>query len=49
MGTIELEVGELGEIINICPECNGKRFRGDVLEVTYKDKTIGVVLNMSVS
>jgi len=30
-----------------CEECEGKRFRKEVLEVKYKDKNIHEVLSMS--
>ncbi len=31
-----------------CGECEGKRYKGEVLEITYKGKNIGDVLSMTV-
>jgi len=32
----------------LCEDCKGKRFKKEILEVTYKDKNIADVLNLSV-
>ncbi len=44
-----VEMQFLSDIILTCDVCKGKRFRGEVLEIRYKDKNIDDVLNMSVS
>ncbi len=31
-----------------CPECRGTRYRPEVLEVKYRDKTIAEVLDLTV-
>lgn len=41
----------LGEHVNIhkvCPKCQGKRYRQDILDIQYNGKTISDVLDMSV-
>ena len=38
----------LADVHLICENCQGKRFKHDVLEVTFKEKTIFDVLDMSV-
>jgi excinuclease ABC subunit A len=44
-----VEMQFLSDIILTCDVCKGKRFRGEVLEIRYKDRNIDDVLNMSVS
>ncbi|PNX49359.1 MAG: excinuclease ABC subunit A [Thermoplasmata archaeon M9B1D] len=47
-GVIKIEMNFLPDIYIECEECKGKRYNGETLEVTYKDKNIANVLNMSV-
>jgi len=44
--TVEMQF--LADVTLVCDECNGKRFKKDVLEVTFRDKNIFDVLNMTV-
>jgi len=43
-----VEMQFLADVHLVCDVCNGKRFKEEVLEVTYKMKSIYDVLNMSV-
>ena len=43
-----VEMQFLADVHLICDVCNGKRFKEEVLEVTYKEKSIHDVLDMSV-
>jgi excinuclease ABC subunit A len=43
-----VEMQFLADVHLICESCNGKRFKEEVLEVKYKDKSIFDVLDMSV-
>ncbi|MEO5673909.1 MAG: excinuclease ABC subunit UvrA, partial [Chitinophagales bacterium] len=47
-GEIIVEMQFLADVHLVCEECNGKRFKEEVLDVTYKDKNIADVLDMSV-
>lgn len=39
----------LGEIKNVCPECNGKRYKSEVLAHSYKNLTIADALELTVA
>ncbi len=43
-----VEMQFLADVHLVCDVCNGKRFKEEVLEVTYKEKNIHDVLEMSV-
>ncbi|MBL7741517.1 MAG: excinuclease ABC subunit UvrA [Chitinophagaceae bacterium] len=43
-----VEMQFLADVHLVCESCGGKRFKEEVLEVKYKDKSISDVLNMSV-
>lgn len=47
-GEVVVEMQFLADVHLKCDACNGRKFKEDVLEVTYKDKTIYDVLSMSV-
>ena len=48
-GFVTVEMQFLPDVKLLCEVCNGKRFKKHVLEVTYKDKNIDDVLNMTIS
>ena len=50
-GAGKLEVGMhfLGNVETTCDVCNGRRYKQDVLEVKYRDKSISGILELSVS
>ena len=47
-GLIKVEMHFLPDVYVTCEECNGKRYNSDALDVTYKDKTISDILEMTV-
>ncbi|MEA2065804.1 MAG: excinuclease ABC subunit A, partial [Thermotogota bacterium] len=44
-----VEMQFLSDVVLTCEACNGKRFKKDILEVTYKGKNIDDILRMSLS
>lgn len=47
-GVIKIEMHFLPDVYVQCPECHGKRYNREALEIKYKDKTISDVLDMTV-
>ena len=47
-GEITVEMQFLADVKLICEDCGGKRFKRDILEVKYKDKSIMDVLDMTI-
>lgn len=47
-GYLTVEMQFLADVTLLCEECNGQRFKKEVLEVMYQDKTIYDVLNMTI-
>lgn len=47
-GEIVVEMQFLSDVGLICEDCNGKRFKNEILEVHYKNKNINDILNLSV-
>ena len=47
-GKKKIELTYLPESFVICPECNGMRFRDDILSVTYKGYSINDILNENI-
>jgi excinuclease ABC subunit A len=47
-GTIEIDMQFLANVSMTCPECNGTRFRREILDVKYRGLTIAEVLNLTV-
>ncbi|MFW9945387.1 MAG: excinuclease ABC subunit UvrA [Candidatus Odinarchaeota archaeon] len=48
-GVQDLQISFLSSYTIPCKECKGMRYKPEILEVKYKDKTISEVLNMTVS
>ncbi|MDB2592594.1 excinuclease ABC subunit UvrA [Gammaproteobacteria bacterium] len=48
-GVIQVNMHFLSDIHVTCETCQGKRFNQETLDVTYKDKSIADILNMTVS
>jgi len=48
-GEIDIDMVFLSDVTLICDQCNGKKYKKEVLEIKYKGKTIDDVLNLSVS
>ena len=48
-GVITLSMSVMGTINQTCPECNGKRFKPEVLQVYWNRKNISEIYNLSIS
>ena len=48
-GEITIEMQFMADLVLECEECHGKRFKREVLDVTFDGKNIHDVLNMTVS
>jgi len=48
-GVIKIEMHFLPDVYIQCPECHGKRYNREALEIKYKGKTISDVLEMTVA
>lgn len=48
-GSINVEMQFMADIVLQCECCHGKRFKNEILEVTYEGKNIDDILNMTVS
>lgn len=48
LGVVSYEMNFLDEIKVVCDECNGKRYKEDVLKLRYKKNNIFDVLNMTI-
>ncbi|MDZ7605258.1 MAG: excinuclease ABC subunit UvrA [Cyclobacteriaceae bacterium] len=47
-GTVKIEMQFMADIYLTCENCGGKRFKSEILEVTYKGKSISDVLELTV-
>ena len=47
-GEVQIEMQFMADIHLVCEACNGKRFKQDILEITYQEKNISDILNMTV-
>ncbi|HMQ08214.1 MAG TPA: excinuclease ABC subunit UvrA [Saprospiraceae bacterium] len=47
-GVITVEMQFLADVELLCEECQGNRFKDEILEVTYNDKNIANVLDLSI-
>jgi excinuclease ABC subunit A len=47
-GEVTIEMQFMADVHLICETCNGKRFKKEVLEVTFEDKNIDDVLSMTI-
>ncbi|NPD93009.1 excinuclease ABC subunit UvrA [Xylanibacter muris] len=48
-GVITVEMQFMADIVLTCENCNGQRFKKDILDVHFKEKNINDVLNMTIS
>ncbi len=48
-GTIKIEMNFLPDVYVMCEDCKGARYNRETLQVHYKGKSIGDVLNMPIS
>jgi excinuclease ABC subunit A len=49
IGQVKIALQYMADHWVTCPDCNGKRYKKQVLDVTYRDKTIADILNMDIS
>jgi excinuclease ABC subunit A len=47
-GYLQIDMQFLADVFMKCPECNGRRYRPEVLKVQYRGRTIADVLEMTV-
>ena len=47
-GTIKIEMHFLPDVYVVCEQCKGSRYNEETLQVTFKDKNIANILNMTV-
>jgi excinuclease ABC subunit A len=47
-GQIEIDMQFLADVYMKCPECGGRRYRREILDVAYRGKSIADVLEMTV-
>lgn len=47
-GVVKIEMQFMADIQLTCESCKGKRFKNEILEVTYKDKNIAEVLDLTI-
>ena len=47
-GQVEIDMQFLADVYMKCPECQGKRYRREVLDILYRGKSIADVLDMTV-
>ncbi|MBE0664117.1 MAG: excinuclease ABC subunit UvrA [Bacteroidales bacterium] len=48
-GVVHIEMQFMADIELTCDTCQGKRFKDEVLDVSYRDKNVSEVLDMSIS
>ena len=47
-GVLRIEMHFLPDVYVTCPECKGKRYNKEILEITFRGKTIADILEMTV-
>lgn len=47
-GTVTIEMQFMADVVLVCDECKGKRYKEEVLEVLYNDKSIYDVLSLTI-
>ncbi len=47
-GYLEVDMQFMADVFMKCPECRGRRYRKEILEVTYRNASIADVLDMTV-
>ncbi len=48
-GVVHIEMQFMADIALVCDSCRGKRFKDEMLDVTYRDKSIADILDMSIA
>ena len=47
-GSLQIDMQFLADVYMTCPQCKGRRYRPEILEVTYRGRNIADVLEMTV-
>jgi excinuclease ABC subunit A len=47
-GEVKIEMQFMADIFLKCESCHGKRFKGEILEIKYKEKDIAEILDMTI-
>ena len=47
-GVVKIEMQFMADLELTCDECKGHRFKSDILEITYKDKNISEILDLTI-
>jgi excinuclease ABC subunit A len=47
-GEVTIEMQFMADIHLLCEACGGKRFKEEILEITYRDKNVSDILNLTV-
>jgi excinuclease ABC A subunit len=47
-GIIKVDLSFLDDVTMVCPKCEGKRYKPEILELKYRDKSIHDVLEMTI-
>jgi excinuclease ABC subunit A len=47
-GYVQIDMQFLADVYMRCPQCNGRRYRDEILDVTYRGRNIADVLEMTV-
>ncbi|MDR1924252.1 MAG: hypothetical protein LBQ66_07755, partial [Planctomycetaceae bacterium] len=48
-GTLKIRMRFLGDLVVTCPDCGGRRYKRETLDILYKSKSIADVLDMSIA
>ena len=48
-GSLNIEMQFMADVKIVCDECNGKRFKKEILEIYVRDKSINDILNLSIN
>lgn len=48
-GVVKIEMQFMADIFLTCENCNGKRFKEEVLDIKYQEKDISDILNMTIN
>ena len=47
-GVVRIEMQFMADIMLTCESCNGKRYKSEVLDIKYREKTISDILDMTI-
>jgi excinuclease ABC subunit A len=48
-GVVKIEMQFMADLFLKCEDCNGNRYKDEVLDIKYRDKTISDILNMTIN